>query len=227
MKYLLLLCGLLFPVSTLAASASLTAVSDYRSFGRTNSEQNPALQGTLWFTHDSGFYFGNWASTTDYGPTDDTIFEWDLYFGYQQKLNDNWSVDAGIAPYLLFGDAHSSDSNFFEFYSGLTYLDNTSLTAYYTPNYAGMDFKNYRLLLSHSFALPHDYKLGVNLAQVQAIGTNKRDWTPEHHYYQYGAVSLAHDWFGLTWQAVAMTTTINRTGEREALVLKISKAWNF
>ena len=48
-------------------SGTLTAVSDYDFRGVTQTAQDPALQGSIDWAAESGFYVGAWASNIDFG----------------------------------------------------------------------------------------------------------------------------------------------------------------
>jgi len=65
-----------------AFSATITGVTDYRDRGVTNSDESPALQGSIDWEHDSGFYAGVWASRVDFNDGGEAKFELDTYAGY-------------------------------------------------------------------------------------------------------------------------------------------------
>ena len=44
-------------------SANLTATSDYRFRGISQTQNGAAVQGGVDYAHESGFYIGNWNST--------------------------------------------------------------------------------------------------------------------------------------------------------------------
>ncbi|MDO9490560.1 MAG: TorF family putative porin [Sphingomonadaceae bacterium] len=78
----LLGAALALPAAAHAAdlSANVGLVSDYRFRGISLSDRDPALQGGVDLSLDSGFYVGSWASTiADYGGAD---VEVDVYAGY-------------------------------------------------------------------------------------------------------------------------------------------------
>lgn len=228
------LCSLLLllPAFSFAEiSASVTPVSEYRSYGRAQTGMKPALQGTLNFVHESGFYYKNWASTVDFGEDDDTILELDTYFGYGQAINENISIDTGIAPYFMFGGSDASKANFYDLYFTLGLYQNSSITAYYTPDYAGGDFSNYRVMFSHRIPLKN-FMLGFDLANTKSFGDKKWDVKKDRSSFQYATASISTNWQGFNWQLVAMTTSItdspDKYGNADATaVLKITKAWSF
>ncbi len=232
MKKTLLILMLIMPVSALAeVTASLTPVSDYRSYGRSQTGMKPALQGTLNFVHESGFYYKNWASTVDFGSGDKTVLELDTYFGYGQAINESISIDTGIAPYFMFGGSDASDANFYDLYLTFGLLKHSAITAYYTPDYAGGDFSNYRLMLSHSIVFDR-FTVGFNLANTKSFGNKKWDVNKDRSSFRYAMASISTKWQGLNWQLVAMTTSITDSPDKyfnadATAVLKITKAWSF
>jgi uncharacterized protein (TIGR02001 family) len=81
------LTALALTLSAVAANAEITgtvtAVSDYDFRGITQTAQDPALQGSIDYAHDSGFYIGAWASNVDFGDCCDENIEVDLYTGFR------------------------------------------------------------------------------------------------------------------------------------------------
>jgi uncharacterized protein (TIGR02001 family) len=76
------------PKSPHTFAASVSFVSDYRFRGISQTFRRPAVQGTLDYSHVSGFYLGTFGSNVD-GTThfyNNTSLEWDFYGGYKGKL---------------------------------------------------------------------------------------------------------------------------------------------
>ncbi|XQF94466.1 TorF family putative porin (plasmid) [Pseudoalteromonas espejiana] len=102
-------------LSTTAAadwSTTITAASDYTFNGVTQTDSDPAIQGSLDYA-DNGVYAGAWASNVDFG--DDTDFELDAYLGKYVQLNEQVSADYGIAYYIK--TKVTSDGNYAEAYT--------------------------------------------------------------------------------------------------------------
>src|SRR3954453_1779900 len=59
-------------------SSTWTATNDYDFRGTTQSAKDPALQASLDYAHDSGWYAGAWASNVDFGTSDPDL-ELDVY----------------------------------------------------------------------------------------------------------------------------------------------------
>jgi len=84
----------------LSVSATATLVSDYRFRGASQTNRDPAFQGSVDVTHDSGVYAGVWASNiADYGGATSEI---DVYGGYNRTIGAV-DFDIGGIAYLYPG----------------------------------------------------------------------------------------------------------------------------
>ena len=90
---------------TLAAAAAhaditgtVTAVSDYDFRGITQTAQDPALQGSIDYTHSSGFYLGAWGSNVDFGDCCDENVEVDVYAGTPGVKHENEPAKNRLPP---------------------------------------------------------------------------------------------------------------------------------
>lgn len=91
-------------------SATVSGVSDYRFRGISYSDEFPALQGDLSWTHSSGVYVGAWASNVDLADAD---VEVDLYGGYTFDYGP-YNVDMGLIGYFFPGSSSGRDYNYYE-----------------------------------------------------------------------------------------------------------------
>ncbi len=107
--------------SGLAVSGGVSLVSDYRFRGLSLSDEDPAVQGTINLSHDSGFYVGTWASSIEDSP----VFghtEVDLYAGWNREIASGTSLDVGIAYYVYpNGEDAFGNSDFAEPYAKLSH----------------------------------------------------------------------------------------------------------
>jgi uncharacterized protein (TIGR02001 family) len=104
--------------STVTVSGSVTLVSDYRFRGVSLSGGDPAIQGGVTVTHDSGFYVGTWASSIDDGGTDfygDA--EVDLFGGWSGSVSEGIGLDVGLLYYAYPSNAKGVDAEYFEPYA--------------------------------------------------------------------------------------------------------------
>ena len=104
-----------------AANAGVTSTwtlaSDYDFRGITQTAQDPAIQTSVDYVHDSGWYVGAWASNVDFGTDSDIDYEVDLYTGFSGTSESGLGWDAGLVYYTYPQD---SDANYFEIYGGLS-----------------------------------------------------------------------------------------------------------
>lgn len=116
------------PPPPFTVTGAVTAITDYRFRGLTQTNDNPAIQGTVNVNSSSGFYAGVWTSTIDGGPDGSTPaltnyggVEVDLYGGYTKTFGNGVGIDVGLL-YYLYPDALSGvNTDFFEPYAGVTY----------------------------------------------------------------------------------------------------------
>jgi len=109
-------------VGPISISGSVGLVSDYRFRGFSQTGEDPAVQGGITVTSDTGLYAGTWASSLNL-PGSDLGSEIDLFAGYSTKVAEGVTVDAGLLYYLY--PKHKSvtgpiDTDFFEPYVNVT-----------------------------------------------------------------------------------------------------------
>jgi uncharacterized protein (TIGR02001 family) len=112
--------GLLALAGTAQAgvSATVTATNDYDFRGVSQSATDPALQASVDYAHDSGWYIGAWASNIDFGDASDADIELDLYTGFSSKIGEDVTWDVGVVGYTY---PSESDINTIEVYGSLAY----------------------------------------------------------------------------------------------------------
>lgn len=109
------------PSSSVTVSGNVTLVSDYRFRGVSLSGGDPALQGGVTVTHDSGFYVGTWASSIDDGGTDFYgDVEVDLFGGWSGDVSEGVGLDVGLLYYAYPSNAAGVDAEYFEPYVTVT-----------------------------------------------------------------------------------------------------------
>lgn len=93
-------------------------LSDYRFRGISRSDEDPALQGALTLSTDSGFYLGGRGTTLHHAGALGGG-ELDLYAGYGANLGLGTSLDAGLL-YYYFPDGRG-DTDYVEPYASLSH----------------------------------------------------------------------------------------------------------
>jgi uncharacterized protein (TIGR02001 family) len=152
--------------------------SNYVFRGETQTDDGIAVQGGVDFTHESGLYAGVWASNVE-DPGGDKGFEYDLYAGYNFKVNDKVAFDIGYITYQYSStDAFVETDEIFggaSFYGfSATYYDGNPDLG---PDYSYIDLK-YTLPLPQEFNvhLHYGYKDSDNSffdAEDASIGVSK------------------------------------------------------
>jgi uncharacterized protein (TIGR02001 family) len=73
----------------------LTLATDYLFRGVSQTQTNPAIQGTLDIEHDIGLYVGGFASNVDFAAPADANIEMDALFGYRREIfGIKWDIGA-------------------------------------------------------------------------------------------------------------------------------------
>jgi uncharacterized protein (TIGR02001 family) len=182
---------LIIASSILACSFNLKAevsfnvglVSDYVLEGVSQTMGDPALQGGVDFSNESGFYAGAWGSNVDFGG-DAKGAEIDLYFGYAGDLNKNIEFDVGYILYKYVGDDNGAfdEADFGEFQASLTFMENTNIAVWLADDDA-VGGSSTRFKAKHSFELASDYNL--NLAFHYWSTDDDTFWWGEDNYTAY------------------------------------------
>ena len=84
-------------------SYNISATTDYRFRGISQTSFKPAVQAGADFSHKSGIYLGAWGSNVnwvkDFALASDGSLEVDLYGGYKGELMKGLGFDVGIISY--------------------------------------------------------------------------------------------------------------------------------
>ncbi|HET7203640.1 MAG TPA: TorF family putative porin [Steroidobacteraceae bacterium] len=187
--------GLTFAAMTAQAEVTGTigAVSDYDFRGVSLSAKDPALQGSIDYAHDSGFYAGVWGSNIDYGDDVDGDLEVDVYAGFANQINDDLGYDVGLVYYTYPGADDIDD--YPELYAGLTYKW-LEVKQWYTNDNSGSDLDSFYTEANAEFELPANFTLGLH------AGYNYGDYFEDFEYVDYSigvGYTLGHFDLGLKY----------------------------
>lgn len=132
--------GMLGAAATTQADvlSTWTLAGDYDFRGITQTAQDPALQASLDYAHDSGWYVGGWASNVDFCASSasaclDADYELDLYGGFAGTFGESgpgW--DVGLVYYTY----EESDYNYPEIYASLS-KDSFKAKVSYSNDFGG------------------------------------------------------------------------------------------
>jgi uncharacterized protein (TIGR02001 family) len=161
-------------------SSSWTLTSDYDFRGVSQTSKDPAIQGSLDFAADNGWYIGAWASNVDFGPGDSIDIETNLYTGFTGGSEDGLSWDVGILYYLYPDD---SDANYPEIYGSLSYgMFSGSLA--YTNDWVNSNDSAFYAAADVSIPLPQNFTLDLHAGY--SFGEYFSDLNTEYLDYSIG-----------------------------------------
>jgi uncharacterized protein (TIGR02001 family) len=208
-------------------SSSISIVSDYDFRGFTQTANKPALQGSLDYSHSSGWYVGTWASNIDFGtPVPHT--ETDLYTGFKGTAGDlGW--DAGV---IYYGYNGNSDLGFAEIYGKFSY-NIASVGLFYSNDFGGKatgTSSDSAFYVSGDLAIPAGpLSIGVHAGYSSGDGVKYAllGGGADSSYVDYGlGLSYSSDnfTFGIKWVAKDLGSTL---GSDDRILLTLSTALPF
>jgi uncharacterized protein (TIGR02001 family) len=109
--------ALMSPAHADDLSANVNVTNNYIWRGLTQTENNPAVQGGIDWTSDSGFYAGTWVSNVSYAPAGVFNYENDLYAGFAGG-SEKFSWDVG---YLYYNYDSDAEFDFGEIYGSVSF----------------------------------------------------------------------------------------------------------
>jgi uncharacterized protein (TIGR02001 family) len=143
-------------------TSTVTLTNDYDFRGITQTDEDPAIQASVDFATDSGWYIGAWASNVDF-PGYDGDIELDLYTGFTGSTGEGGLTwDAGLIWYTYptsDGDDVSSEiPDFPEIYGSLAYgMFKGKL--WYSNDFGGTDESSFYLDTSVTVPLPANFSI--------------------------------------------------------------------
>jgi uncharacterized protein (TIGR02001 family) len=137
-------------------SSTWTVTSDYDYRGFTQTDEDPALQASIDYANDSGWYVGAWASNVDFPGYDGNI-ELDLYTGFSGETEGGLGWDAGLVWYL-YPTSDETDTegellHFPEIYGSLAYGP-VKGKIWYSNDFGGTDESSIYLDATATIPLP-------------------------------------------------------------------------
>jgi uncharacterized protein (TIGR02001 family) len=114
-------------------SSTWTLTNDYDFRGASQSAKDPAVQASIDWADDSGWYVGAWASNVDFGDEVDIDYEVDLYTGFTGGDEEGLGWDVGFVYYAY---PDESDANYPEIYGKISH-GMFSGALFYSNDYVG------------------------------------------------------------------------------------------
>ena len=197
-------------------SGSVTFTSDYMFRGVTQTDEDPAIQGSLDWAYN-GFYAGIWGSNIDFewekarppvpdpnDPNGDPItpdpetgthsVEYDLYLGYANSFGPV-DYDAAFVFYWYPNDRGDNKADYVEFILGLSHTFDTFLsptigvTGAYTPDATLEDDSGTYIRGSLGFEVLEDVGLDFAVGFVDVDGDKTTPDGYGYTHYEFGATT--------------------------------------
>lgn len=169
-------------------SVTLTGVSDYVFLGISQTGGEPAIQGSIDWTHDSGFYLGSWASNVDFEDNSNVKREFDFYGGYRHdfgKLSTDWSLlqVAYSAPKPGFDYNYSEAKLMLKYPLDERFTLNSEYR--YSPDYSGDAGDEHYIGAGVDVALPYEIGFSTGIG-YQWIEKNANYGYPDYANWRAG-----------------------------------------
>ena len=194
-------------------SFNVSAISDYRYRGISQTRLYPTLQGGADYADPSGFYVGTWLSGIQWirDTGGNGRVEWDFYGGYKNEVAKGLTLDVGGLQYFYANNKLKNvpgwaDANTFELYGALTFGPVTVKYSHSLTNLFGtVDSKGSGYLeAAATFDLGEGFTLTPHVGH-QAI----KHWSAGS-YTDY-SVTLNKDYAGFTFGATLIGTDAEKT----------------
>ena len=220
-------------------TGNVGAVSNYLFRGVEQSlTSDPAVQGGLDWSSDSGLYAGTWMSNTEFVGYNGALvsYETDFYGGYTFKAGDI-GLDAGLLYYYYRDD---STLNTLEAYLGAT-IGVISAKVFYTPEYfgttdaSGDDVGGLYLTVSAAVALSETLtftpQVGVSSGDGPKIffGNDPGSGNPDGEYVDYSLTLTKALDNGLSASFAILGTTLDTDffpEDRQKIVIGLKKSFD-
>lgn len=158
-----------------STSASVALTTDYVWRGVTQTLRDPAIQGSVDYTHSSGFYAGVWASNVDFtddAPDDGADIEVDAYFGIGGELDNGIGWDIGYLRYIYPGTTAGNDFDWNEYHISASY-SYFSASINYSNDYLALDDTGLYYTLGAEYGI-NNFTVSANINYLDAddLGEN-------------------------------------------------------
>jgi uncharacterized protein (TIGR02001 family) len=197
-------------------SGNVALTSDYLFRGISQTDENPAIQGGIDYSHDSGFYAGLWGSNVDFGEdTGDGLgsrasLELDLYAGFSRNPPGALGWDVGVIRYGYPGAGSRRNYDYTEIYGKLSYDFGVAAGT------AGINYSNDYFAASGTgvyyygevaVPLPAEFKVGAHVGH-QTIDKNDVFGTPDYTDWKIG---VSKDFGGLGFALDYVDTDLSKS----------------
>ncbi|QXI36396.1 TorF family putative porin [Pseudomonas xantholysinigenes] len=186
--------------------AKIGVFSDYRTRGISQTQNDPALQGSLTLAHSTGLYAGVWSSNVDFGFGNSTRQELDYYAGYFWQVSDDVTLDTSYIKYVY---PRQGNFNYGEYHAELRAWG-VLLGGNYSDNFNG-DQAMFYSYAGYAMQLPYDISLetryGRNDYKDPSWFANDGSSRDAYHEWQ---VKLSRMMLSLDWSVSYIDTDLSQ-----------------
>ncbi|MPY23187.1 hypothetical protein FM037_05705 [Shewanella psychropiezotolerans] len=194
---LTLAAALITPLAQAEVTGEVSVTNDYRFRGVSQTAGDFALQGSIDYSADNGFFAGVWGSNVDDESYDSDV-EVDLYVGYWGALGEDeeFEYDVTLTYYTYPGQDESTkylEANVGFYYAGFHFAQ------WYTNDYANADVSLHYSELNYSYEISDNWSIDAHLGYSYGDGADL-DWGEDYLDYSIGvSTELAGFGLSLAW----------------------------
>ncbi|MDH4565585.1 hypothetical protein E8E95_02700 [Pseudomonas sp. BN414] len=177
----------------------LAVLSDYRTRGISQTQNDPAAQAGATLIHSSGLYVGAWTSNVDYGFGLKTRQEVDYYAGWYWQATDEVNLDLGYIKYSYPKESQFNQSEVYAILGAYGF----KLAAYYSNDAStvfGEDQDALYSYVGYETRLPLEVGLELRYGRMDfkdpMFWSTNGDSTDSYHEWE---AKLTRDFLGVTW----------------------------
>ncbi len=182
-----------------SVQVDLAVLSDYRTRGISQTQNDPAAQAGATLLHSSGLYAGAWTSNVDYGFGLKTRQEVDYYAGWYWQATDEVNLDLGYIKYSYPKESQFNQSEVYAILGAYGF----KLAAYYSSDASTVFGEDQDALYSYAgyeTRLPLEVGLELRYGRMDfkdpMFWSTNGDSTDSYHEWE---AKLTRDFLGVTW----------------------------
>lgn len=166
--------------------------SEYVFRGISQSDEAPAIQGTIEWNHDKGYYLGIWGTNVDFNDNSNASTEFDVYGGYRgvlSQIHKKISYDLGFVYYAYPGATSKLNYDYLEAQAALNFEFRRKIKATTSINYSNNFFADsgHAWYPKVSVTIPFRFKImGDAYFARQYVDDNTKFGLPDYNTWGVG-----------------------------------------
>ena len=194
---LTLAAALISPMVSAEVSGEIGVTSDYRFRGVSQTAGDFAVQGSIDYSADNGFFAGAWASNVD-DESYDADVEIDIYAGYWGAFGEDEELEYDVTLTYYTYPGQDESTKYLEATVGF-YFAGFHLAQWYTNDYANADVDLHYTELNYSYEFVENWSIDAHVGYSYGDGADL-DWGEDYMDYSIGvSTELAGVGLSLAW----------------------------